>query len=116
MLPADVNAAAKVHPASREMLPDDPLEMYACEVAGDPNLMLRMLVEEYARIGWGADAIMQLVDDPDYQAFFGLRQLYGEEEVRRRVGDALSRCGVIRVKIAETEPLSERLVQLDLPA
>ena len=37
-------------------------------------------------------------------------------EFRRRIGTALSRCGVIRVTATETEPLSERLVQIDLPA
>ena len=64
MQPAIPNATPKVHPASREILPDDPLEMTGCEVPGDPDLMLRMLIEEYARIGWGVEAIMQLARDP----------------------------------------------------
>jgi hypothetical protein len=105
----------KIHPASREILPDDPLEMYGIEIPGDPALMLRMLVEEYARIGWGVGEILQLARDPNYQAFYGLRQAYGEEDLTRRIREILSRCGVIRVKEAETKPLSECLVQIELP-
>jgi hypothetical protein len=110
------NAVPKIHPATREMLPEDPLEMQAFEVPGDPLLMLRMLVEEYARIGWGVEAILDLARDPNYQAFYGLRQAYGEVELRRRIGEILARCGVIRMKTTETEPPSERLVQIDWPA
>ena len=112
---AEINAVPKVHPASREILPDDPMEMHGFEVPGDPELMLRMLIEEYARIGWGLDDMMRLARDPNYTAFYGLSQTHGEMELRRRMGEILSRCGVIRVKATETEPPSERLVQIDLP-
>ncbi len=104
----------KVHSATREILPDDPLEMTGFELPGDADLMLRMLVEDYARIGWGADAIMQLARNPNYRAFHGLRRTVGEDGLRRRVNEILSRCGVMRVKVQETEPTSE-LVQLELP-
>jgi hypothetical protein len=113
---ADPIPVPKVHPASREILPDDPLEMYGFEVQGDPTLMLRMLVEEYARIGWGVDAILQLARDPNYLAFYGLRQAYGEEELRRLVSEIISRCGVLRVKATEAEPLPDCLVQIELPS
>ena len=62
----------KIHPATREILPEDPMEMHGFEVPGDPNLMLRLLVEEYARMGWGAATIVQLARDPNYQALYGL--------------------------------------------
>jgi hypothetical protein len=113
---ANLNAVPKIHPASREILPDDPLEMQAFEIPGDPELMLRILVEEYAGIGWGAAAIMQLARDPNYTAFYGLRKALGKEELRRRVSDILSRCGVMRFRAQETEPPSEQLVQINLPA
>ena len=105
----------KVHPASRELLPDDPLEMQALEIPGDPELMLRMLVEEYARLGWGVDDLIRLSRDPNYFAFNGLWQQFGEEELRRRFEQVIARCGVMRVKIAESTPLAEQLVQIDLP-
>jgi hypothetical protein len=116
MYDKETNAVPKIHPASREMLPDDPLEMQAFEVLGDPQLMLRMLVEEFARIGWGAEAIQRMALDPNYQAFDGLRSMLGEKELRRRIAEIVSRCGVIRMTTTESEPLSERLVQIALPA
>lgn len=112
---SETNAKPKVHPASREILPDDPLEMYGFEVPGDPELMLRMIVEEYARIGCGLDDFMRLARDRNYTALNGLWKAYGGEGLRRRVADILSRCGVIRVKAVETDPCSENLVQIDLP-
>ena len=115
MFETEINAVPKLHPASREILPDDPMEMHAVEIPGDPELMLRLLVEEYARIGWGVDAVMQLARDPNYTAFYGLWRSLGEEEFRRRVGNIVARCGVIRVKATETEPMSEHLVQISLP-
>ncbi len=115
MQPTDTNAAPKVHPASREILPDDPMEMAGFQMPGDPDLMLRMLVEEYAHIGWGVDAIMQLARDPNYQAFHGLLRMLGEDDLRQRVSETISRCGVVRISVKETEPVSDRLVQLELP-
>jgi hypothetical protein len=114
MLEPAPNAVPKVHPATREILPDDPMEMHGFEVPGDPGLMLRLLVEEYARIGWDARAIMQLARDPNYQALFGLLQMFGEEELMARIDQVAARCGVIRVKTKETEPVSEQLVQLEM--
>jgi hypothetical protein len=110
-----INAVPKVHPASRETLPDDPLEMQAFEIPGDRELMLRLLVEEYARVGWGVEAMLQMARDPNYTAFHGLRQFLGEEALRRRISDIVSRCGVIRVSTTESEPVSEQLVQIALP-
>lgn len=110
------HATPKIHPATREILPEDPLEMQAFEVPGDPLLMLRLLVEEYASMGWGAKAIMQLARDPNYQAFHGLLRFFGDEELTARVDQVLSRCGVMRVKTEEREPIPVELVQIELIA
>jgi len=107
------DATPKIHPAAREILPDDPMEMTGFEVPGDPDLMLRLLVEEYARIGWNAEAIMQLARDPNYQAFHGLWRNFGETALRDRVEQVLSRCGVMRVRTIAAEP-APPLVQLEL--
>lgn len=107
--------AAKIHPASREMLPDDPLEMQAFEVPGDPALMLRLIVEDYARLGAGVEAINDLACDPNYQALFGLWRLYGADEFRRRVEETVAKCGVMRVTVTQTVPLSDRLVEIQVP-
>jgi hypothetical protein len=97
------------------MLPDDPLDLHGFEVPGDPDLMLRLLVEEYARMGADVDAILRLARDPFYQAFHGLWRLYGEDELGRRVGDIVRRCGVIRVCTVQMQPAAEQLVQIQLP-
>ena len=109
------NDGGKVHPASREILPDDPLAMHGFEVPGDSRLMLKLLVEEYAHMGWGLEAIVDLARDPNYRAFHKFFQLYGERELRGRIGEILSRCGVIRVSAKETEPAAEQLVQIEPP-
>lgn len=105
---------AKVHPASREMLPNDPLDLHGIQVPGDPLLMLRLLVEEYARIGWDTEAIMRLARDPNYQGFHGLLRLYGEETLRAEIAETLARTGVIRVTTVEQEPAPEGLVELKM--
>ena len=105
----------KVHPASREMLPDDPLETRAMEFPGDPELMLRLLVEEYAHMGVGAERIMQLARDPHYQAFHRLFKALGERNFERAVEQIIARCGVVRVRSTERDSVSESLVQLNPP-
>ena len=116
MLDIHPNATPKIHPGTREILPEDPMEMQGYEVSGDPGLMLRLLVEEYARIGWGTADIMSLARDPNYQSFHGLLRFFGEQELGRRVSEAISRCGVIRVTHVEQplEPTPNNLVQIDL--
>ena len=104
----------KLHPASREMLPDDPLSLHAVEVPGNADLMLRMLVEEYARIGWGLEALLRLFRDPFYVAAHGLWLHYGEDELHRRLTALLSRVGVLRVKTTVSSPPAEQLVQINL--
>jgi len=116
MTDASPRAAAKVHPASREILPDDPMVMHGVEVPGDPDLMVRLLVEEYARTGWGLESIMELASDPNYRAFHGLWQRYGETELRRRIAETLSRCGVMRVKTRQQQPITGPFVQITLPS
>jgi hypothetical protein len=108
-------AVPKIHPASREILPDDPLEMQAHEMPGDQELMIRMLVEEYARLGWGVEDLMRLSRDPNYFAFNTLYHQLGEEALRRRFEQVIARCGVMRVTMAESVPVTEQLVQIDLP-
>ncbi len=106
--------APKVHPASREILPDDPMNLHAMEVPGDTELMLRLLVEEYARMGWNLESLIALAHDPFYQAFHGLSQLYGEEDLRRRIAEILGRIGVTRVTTVDAQARSEQLVQVEL--
>ena len=135
MSASNENTTPKVHPATREVLPDDPMEMHAFEVPGDTELMTRLLIEEYARMGWDLESIMQLAHDPNYQVFHALLQLHGQDELRSHIGKILARTGVIRATTTGTDPEpqwpesrspesqspkhelpeSERLVQIDIP-
>jgi hypothetical protein len=94
------------------MLPDDPLEMQAFEVPGDTELMFRVVIEEFARMGWDKASIVGLARDPFYAALHGLWQLYGEEEFTRRVSQILSRVGVVRVRTFVAPPPGD-LMQIE---
>ncbi len=89
------------------------MAMHGFQIPGDPELMLRILIEEYARMGWTRQAIMELAGDPNYRGFHGLQQLDGEEELRHRIDAVLAKTGVMRVTAHEQEPVPEGLVELD---
>ena len=86
------------HPKNQPWEPEDPMMLRAEPVQGDPEVMLDCLVEEYARMGWGADRIAELFDDPFFQATHGLKELFGERGIRERIKQTLARCGVFRFK------------------
>jgi hypothetical protein len=105
----NVVAGTKTHPLDREMLPEDPLELQAFEVAGDTDLMSRIMIEEYARMGYGAADLLALARDPFFAALHGLLRLYGEEAFQHRVSEVLARVGVTRVRTVEAPPASSLL-------
>lgn len=115
MQPTNEDFVPKVHPATRAAEPDDPLNLYAVEVPGDPELMLRLLVEEYARMGFGLDALLGLFRDPFYVAAHGLWLHYGEDELKRRLTAIVGRVGIFRTKTIINAPAPEQLVQIDIP-
>jgi hypothetical protein len=110
-----VNATPKIHPASRELLPDDPMEMTGFQVPGDSDLMLRILVEEYARAGWGTDSLMELARDPNYRAFHGFLRTMGENALLARIREIMARCGTMRVSVREKVPWKCPYIQVELP-
>ena len=99
----------KTHPLDREMLPEDPLELTAFEVPGDAHVMFRIVIEEFARMGWDKSAILSLARDPFYAALHGLWRLYGEDEFARQMAAVLSRVGVVRVRTFEKPPPGDLL-------
>jgi hypothetical protein len=104
----------KVHPATRPAEPEDPFTLHATLAAGDPELMLQCLVQEYAWMGWDAEQILALFRDPSYPALHALRELYGEDGVRRRVDRLLSESGVLHFEVAVNEEPEAELVQLGI--
>jgi hypothetical protein len=112
MKAATPDLVPKVHPATRPVEPEDPMNLHGCEVPGDPEVMLRMLVEEFARMGYGAESLMALCRDPFYHALHGVWLMYGEEELQKRISGILARAGVMRVRTV-CAPAPQDLVQLE---
>ncbi len=93
------------HPGNRPAEPADPMETTAARVDGNPFVMLDCLIEEYARQGLSKREILDLFEQPFYQATHGLKCLLGEETIRRRVESTLARCGVFSVRtVTVTDP------------
>jgi hypothetical protein len=100
---------------------EDPMELYATPVAGNPEVMLRCAVEEYARLGWDAEQVLALFCDPYYPALHGLLELYGEAAVRQQIAAVFERTGVFHVTVRELEVSEDGsaelpLVELQIPA
>lgn len=107
------NLVPKTHPATRPVEPEDPMNLHGFEIPGDPDLMLRMLVEEFAHMGYGLESLMSLCRDPFYHSLHGVWLLYGDAELRRRVAGILARSGVMRVR-TDCAPEPQHLVQISL--
>jgi hypothetical protein len=108
MTPDACRFVPKVHPARRPAEAEDPLLMEARCVAGDPELMLRCVVQEYAGLGWGAEQLLGLFMDPDYPALCELRRRYGLAGLRERVERLLGPTFQVSVwEAPESEPEPE---------
>jgi hypothetical protein len=105
----EANRVPKVHPLTREVEPDDPMELVANPVQGDPEVMLQCLVQEFAWMGWDADQLLQLFHSPEYPVLNQLLAHYGPEQVRRRVESLLAETGVFRfqARVEEAPELDE---------
>ena len=91
------------HPMHRAWSPEDPMELNAAPVDGDPAVMLDCVIEEYVRQGWGEAEVMGLFTSPGYRATHELTQLFGEEHVRQRVQATSHRMGTLRFKVTYYE-------------
>jgi hypothetical protein len=88
-----------LHGRAKEPEADDPMELVMVSLpAGDPELMATCLIEEYARLGFNEDEILELFRQPLYHIHF----LYcekGEAWVRVRIQEVLARTGRMRVSV-----------------
>lgn len=92
------------HGRDKEAEPDDPQILCGTAIpAGDPELMVRCLIEEYARMGFGSQEILPLFLDPQYQTHRFVVEK-GEVWVRDFIAKTLARCGVIRASVTGEEP------------
>jgi hypothetical protein len=99
---------------------EDPLEICATPVPGDPRVMLECFIQEYAAMGWNAGQIFDLFSDPSYPALHGLLRAYGETFLRHQITTSLGRTGVFCCEgtvVDEPEPNDEEeFVELGVPA
>jgi hypothetical protein len=109
------NLVPKVHPATRGVEPDDPLSLHATPVEGDPEVMIRAVVQEFAWMGWDAERIVGLFRDPGYPLLHGLWLALGEAGIRERIESVVRRYGVYRFRstiVEEPEEAEPELVQI----
>ena len=111
----------KVHPKARAVEVDDPLELIAEPVAGDPAVMLQCVLQEFLWLGWNTPQLLSLFHNPGYPVLCQLREYFGDEEVRHQVESLVERCGIMRFHetIAEPDLESENeaeLIQITLNA
>ncbi len=93
--------AVAIDPESKPLDPDDPMEMKAAVIAGDERLMMECLIEEFAHLGWGAEKIARMFDDPFFLASHGLEKRFGRRAVLDCIEHTLARCGVFHVEMKE---------------
>jgi hypothetical protein len=112
------NLVPKVHPATREVESEDPMELVATPIAGDADVMLECIMQEFAWMGWDEEKMMELFHSSAYPVLGQLRQSLGEDEIRFRIRNILARQGAFRVQ--ETiddapeaeEPAEPELIQI----
>src|SRR3990172_7813607 len=86
----------KVHPLDRMADAEDPFELMAEPVTGDPEVMIQCMLEEFLWMGWDATALESLFHHPGYPVLVALREHFGDEEVRQRIAALVQRTGVPR--------------------
>ena len=86
---------------------DDPMQLKAGLLEGNPQAMLEGLIEEYAHMGWNADQIARLFEQPFFGATHGLTRRFGREAIRVCIDQTLQRCGVFRFDTTESQPVVE---------
>ena len=113
----------KVHPLDRQSEADDPLELVAETVIGDPIVMLECLVQEYIWMGWSLPQVMTLFNQPGYPVLAGLQDFLGTAETERRVSQIFARNvqwtfreTVVEAAECDEEDQVPELVQIQLPS
>jgi hypothetical protein len=97
MNPVTLALVPKVHPLTRDVEPEDPMELVATRVRGDPDVMLECMVQEFAWMGWDEGQLLELFRSPEYPVLNQLLAHFGEAAIRTRVGAQLDQMGVFHV-------------------
>jgi hypothetical protein len=74
--------------------PEDPMELVGVSMpSSGTEEMVDALVEEYVRMGFGREALLQLFKDPFYRMTHSLYRQHGEEYVDTIIDRVLGRWG-----------------------
>lgn len=103
----DSRMAPKVHPLEREAAPEDPWTLHAEPVAGDPEVMLDCLVQEFVALGWDRERLLHLFAHPGYPVLNELLALFGPEHVRSRVEMFLGPVDGLRFRVVESDDVED---------
>lgn len=94
----------KVHPLARDPEPEDPYELVAERVTGDPEVMLECLLQEFLWLGWNAEQLWPLFHDPAYPLLQELQRHFGAKELRRRMDRLTQQWGTLRFRESISDP------------
>ncbi len=86
------------HPGKQPWEPEDPMSLKGAAGDGDPMIMLRCVVEEYARMGMAVSDIERMFATPFFRAAHDLTARLGPEVVQQEINAIVKRCGVHRFK------------------
>ncbi|MFO0915227.1 MAG: hypothetical protein U0795_19855 [Pirellulales bacterium] len=108
----DHNWVEKVHPLTRDAEADDPLELVAQPVIGDPAVMLECMVQEFIWMGWSRAELRNLFSHPAYPVLNELQRFFGPEETTRRIDLLFARTGQLQFRETVIEPDEEEVLEL----
>ncbi len=97
----------KVHPLSRPMAEEDPLELHGVLVDGDPVEMVRCVMEEFAAMGWQRPQLLRLFRDPEYPGLVQVARSLGWSTIEAIADDVTRRYGAFRIRVHYVAPPEE---------
>lgn len=120
MSSVDEQFVPKVHPATRMVEAEDPMLLVGSEAAGDPNVMLDCMIQEFSWMGFDPEQLLQMFRSPVYPVLHQLLEQFGEQGVRRRLDELFGQTGTPRfAAFVDDEPPPEddepQLIQIAMP-
>ncbi len=90
-------------PENKTPEPDDPFELKGHVAGGDPEVMARSIIEEYARMGWDREKLIWLFENPNFSMPHKFYQKYGEEKTKELIDEVLKKHGVLQFDVQQQE-------------
>jgi len=94
----------KVHPATRPMEAEDPLELHGVLLDGNPVEMVRCVMEEFAAMGWSRQELLRLFRDPEYPGLVSIARSLGWSTIEAVAEDVTHRYGRFRIRVQYVAP------------